>query len=137
MNPNEIQQIVEAIKNLSALAWQAAQGQVRAELVLSCIWMVLAAIVLVASLVVGLKTAHSGGHEVDRLKKEWAQKITTSYGENSVPDWSNDYIVTIGSVFTGLIAIAILTANLNNAIQLFLAPDYAAIHKIIQLVPGR
>lgn len=113
-NYDAIQELVSAIKELSPLVWEAAEKQVRANVIVSAVWIVFCVVAAVVLIYILQKS-------VRELRKGLAAE-----------DWSIPGVVfsAIGFLFS---FIAFLT-NINFFINNLIAPEYQTIKVLMDLV---
>jgi hypothetical protein len=129
VSTNQVQQLIDAVKSASPVLWQAARQQVQADLVanllLALIWLALATGMVVTAIKLG------------RWGKRLAAKnadIERSYDRSDA--W---LAATGGSVLTAILALTFTICVMSDLWAAWFdwqAPNFAAIHQLMGLLPG-
>lgn len=121
MTAAQVQQLIDLVKGASSVLWQAALHQVYASIITNFIEAGFVLILAIALAIASTKFWKAGSNVRARDK------------------YADDVAWTLGSVMTGLgsiVAIIVAFVLAMQAVQMLLAPDYAAIQQLTNLIPG-
>jgi|GEM_PF-3754084 len=112
MTAQQVQQLIDLVKGASTVLWKAALEQVYATLVLDAVWVVLFTVLFV----VGVRLCRQNGSAWNDVN--WSTACSK---------------LLVGAILT--VSFLPLLYNITGLVQLIIAPDYAAIQKLTELVP--